>query len=41
MYYNCEGEETSIDDYAKQKHTKTKSIPTKAALVSHLCEGVN
>jgi hypothetical protein len=41
MYYSGEGEETSINDYAKQKHTKTKSIPTKAALVSHLCEGVN
>jgi hypothetical protein len=36
MYYNynCEGEEPSIDDYANQKHTKTKNIPTEEALVS-------
>jgi hypothetical protein len=41
MYYNCEVEGTSIDDYAKQNHTKTKNIPTKEALVSHLCEVVD
>jgi hypothetical protein len=34
VMYNCEGEEPSIEDYAKQKHTKTKSIPTEEALVS-------
>ena len=34
MYYNCEGEEPSIEDYANPKHTKTKIIPTEEALVS-------
>ncbi len=38
MYYNGEEEEPSIDDYAKQKHTKTKNIPTAEALVSKSCE---
>ncbi len=33
VMYTCEGEEPSIDDYALQKHTKTKSIPTEEALV--------
>ena len=35
MYHNCEGEEPSVDDYAKQKHTKIKNIPTEEALVSY------
>jgi hypothetical protein len=34
MYCNCESEEPSIDDYANQKHTKTKILPTEEALVS-------
>ncbi len=33
MYHNCEGEEPVVDDYAKQKHTKIKNIPTEEALV--------
>ena len=37
MYYNCKGEEPSIEDYANQKHTKTKSIPTEEAFVSYCC----
>ncbi len=34
VMYKCEGEEPSIEDYGKQKHTKTKTIPTNEALVS-------
>jgi hypothetical protein len=34
VMYKCEGEEPSIEDYGKQKHTKTKTIPTYEALVS-------
>jgi hypothetical protein len=35
LYHNCEGEEPSVEDYAKQKHTKIRTIPTKEALVSY------
>jgi hypothetical protein len=36
LYHNCEGEEPSVDDYAKQKHTKIKNIPTEEALVRYV-----
>jgi hypothetical protein len=36
LYHNCEGEEPSVDDYTKQKHTKIKNIPTEEALVRYV-----
>ena len=35
MYHNGKGEEPSVEDYANQKHTKMKNIPSEEALVSY------